>query len=293
MVLNFKMVLASFALVFIAELGDKTQLTALAFSASSRSPWSVFLGTSLALVCTSALAVLLGGVLAAHVPEKLIQILAAIMFVAVGVGLLVNVARRAPDKAPGGTPPVKNTAFSGPPTSPAYRLVIEQARHFEEDTARFFFSLAKRAPSGPLRDTLERIAQEEIEHGHSLSGADDTVRAVDPQALFDGDSSTKTSHAACVLPPVPTWHDTEKQECDEQAGNDRGRRQLLEQALAVEESAADFYLALSRLSTLPSLRRAFRQLAVEELQHVNQLTELLDGGVSEPGTGTDCSSSLT
>ena len=43
--MNLKILLASFALVFVAELGDKTQLTALAFCSTSRSPWSVFLGT--------------------------------------------------------------------------------------------------------------------------------------------------------------------------------------------------------------------------------------------------------
>ena len=54
--MNFKVLFACFVMVFLAELGDKTQLTALAFSSSSRSPWSVFVGTSLALICTTALA---------------------------------------------------------------------------------------------------------------------------------------------------------------------------------------------------------------------------------------------
>ncbi len=283
--LNFKVLMASFALVFLAELGDKTQLTALAFSASSRSPWSVFLGTSLALVCASALAVLLGGVLAAHVPEKVIQILAAVMFVAVGVVLLVNVARRAPSvpERPGAG--VLQAPQPGTP-SLAYRLVIQQARRFEEDTAELFRSLAAAAPAGRLRETLEEIAREELEHGVSLGHADGVAGDVDSRELV---SDRADGEGVATVPAPPVWTAGNADGCPDAAAGDRSScRELLERALAAEEGAAGFYLSLSRLSGLQALRQAFRRLAAAELRHVEQLTVLL---VDETHSAADDASS--
>ena len=58
---GFVAVLAStFGTVFVAELGDKTQLATLLLSAQSGSPWLVFLGAALALICSSLVGVLLG-----------------------------------------------------------------------------------------------------------------------------------------------------------------------------------------------------------------------------------------
>ncbi|NOY80908.1 MAG: TMEM165/GDT1 family protein [Kiritimatiellaeota bacterium] len=271
--LNFKVLMASFALVFLAELGDKTQLTALAFSASSRSPWSVFLGTSLALVCASALAVLLGGVLAAHVPEKAIQILAAVMFIAVGVVLLVNVARRAPSAADRSGASVVQAPQTGP-ASLAYRLVIRQARRFEEDTAELFRCLAAAAPAGRLRETLEQIARDELEHGISLHQADGMAGEVDSSALVTGRAD---AGEGVIVPEPPAWTAGSADGCNEVVRAERSScHELLERALTAEEGAAGFYLSLSRLSGLPALRQAFRRLAAAELRHIEQLTVLLE-----------------
>ena len=51
---------STFITIFLAELGDKTQLTTLLMSAESQSPWLVFAGAGTALVCTSLLGILLG-----------------------------------------------------------------------------------------------------------------------------------------------------------------------------------------------------------------------------------------
>ena len=55
-----RMALSAFALVFLAELGDKTQLAVLALTTRSPSPWPVFAGASLALLASTGLAVALG-----------------------------------------------------------------------------------------------------------------------------------------------------------------------------------------------------------------------------------------
>lgn len=79
--------LATFSTVFLAELGDKTQLAALLLSAESGRPVIVFLGASLALICSSLVGVLLGRWLARFIPAQLLERLAGILMVALGLWL--------------------------------------------------------------------------------------------------------------------------------------------------------------------------------------------------------------
>jgi len=58
--MDWKLLASTFVAIFVAELGDKTQLAALSLSAGSSSKWAVFFGSALALVATSAIAVLAG-----------------------------------------------------------------------------------------------------------------------------------------------------------------------------------------------------------------------------------------
>ena len=79
--------LASFTTVFLAELGDKTQLAALLLSAQSGRPVQVFLGASLALICSSLVGVLLGRWLARMVPAQQLERAAGVLMVALGLWL--------------------------------------------------------------------------------------------------------------------------------------------------------------------------------------------------------------
>lgn len=88
--MDFKLLVTTFAAIFLAELGDKTQLATLSLSASAPSRWAVFLGSSLALVCTSAIAVLGGELLARAVPAIWIQRAAGALFIVLGALLLVR-----------------------------------------------------------------------------------------------------------------------------------------------------------------------------------------------------------
>lgn len=85
-----KIILSTFMLVFIAELGDKTQLTTMLLSAQSNSKIAVFLGSSLALVCSSIVGVLLGSIINKYIPPNIIQIAAGIAFLVIGALLLFN-----------------------------------------------------------------------------------------------------------------------------------------------------------------------------------------------------------
>jgi putative Ca2+/H+ antiporter (TMEM165/GDT1 family) len=90
---NFQVLGSTFLMIFLAELGDKTQLSTFAFASQSKSPLSVFLGASLALVCSSFLGVVLGGVLGRFVPERIMKGLAAVVFLGFGVWTLVQAIR--------------------------------------------------------------------------------------------------------------------------------------------------------------------------------------------------------
>jgi putative Ca2+/H+ antiporter (TMEM165/GDT1 family) len=86
--MDWKLVGTTFAAVFVAELGDKTQLATLSFAASGQSRLSVFVGSSLALVATSAIAVVGGEALSKVVPPALLQRLAGVTFVVIGLWVL-------------------------------------------------------------------------------------------------------------------------------------------------------------------------------------------------------------
>lgn len=78
----------SFLTVFLSELGDKSQLAAIAISGSSKSVRTVFLGTAAALLLASFLGVLLGGGLSELLPIRWVKGIAAIGFAVMAVRLL-------------------------------------------------------------------------------------------------------------------------------------------------------------------------------------------------------------
>ncbi len=91
--MDIKILLTVFATVFVAELGDKTQLATMLFAADKEvSKWTVFLGASLALVLASGLGVLAGGVISQYIETKYLHYLAGAGFVAIGIWTLVRAA---------------------------------------------------------------------------------------------------------------------------------------------------------------------------------------------------------
>ena len=83
--MDFKVIATVFAAVFIAELGDKTQLATMLFAADKEvSKWAVFAGASLALILASALGVLAGSLLSNVVSERALSMVAGVGFIAIG-----------------------------------------------------------------------------------------------------------------------------------------------------------------------------------------------------------------
>ena len=88
--MEWKLVASTFAAIFLAELGDKTQLATLAFAAGSPSRLAVFLGAAGALVATSAIAVVFGEALVQLVPAVWLKRAAGVAFLAFGVAFLLE-----------------------------------------------------------------------------------------------------------------------------------------------------------------------------------------------------------
>ena len=89
--MDFKILTTVFTSVFIAELGDKTQLATMLFASDKdTSKLTVFLGASAALVVTSALGVVAGSFLSQYISEKILHYLAGIGFIAIGVWTLMK-----------------------------------------------------------------------------------------------------------------------------------------------------------------------------------------------------------
>lgn len=82
--MDWKLVATTFAAVFVAELGDKTQLATLSFATAGTSRWSVFVGAALALVATSAIAVVAGEALTRFISPRTLQRGAGVLFLVIG-----------------------------------------------------------------------------------------------------------------------------------------------------------------------------------------------------------------
>ena len=84
------LLLSTFITIFIAELGDKTQLATLTMSGASNKPLAVFLGSSSALVLASLVGALAGGSISNFVPEIILKSIASITFFIIGIKLFIN-----------------------------------------------------------------------------------------------------------------------------------------------------------------------------------------------------------
>ena len=89
--MELKVFFTVFAAVFIAELGDKTQLATMLFAADKEvSKWTVFLGASAALLVATAIGVIAGALLSEYINEKYLNYLAGAGFILIGAFTLVR-----------------------------------------------------------------------------------------------------------------------------------------------------------------------------------------------------------
>ena len=83
--MEWKIFLTIVGTVFVAELGDKTQLATMLFASDKDiSPWTVFAASSLALVLAAGLGVLAGAALSQYIDEKVLSYIAGVAFILIG-----------------------------------------------------------------------------------------------------------------------------------------------------------------------------------------------------------------
>lgn len=87
--MDWRILASTFGLIFLAELGDKTQLAAIALSAESESPVAVFVGAVLALGLVTLIGVTIGGTVTRVIPARYIRMAAGALFIALGAFMLI------------------------------------------------------------------------------------------------------------------------------------------------------------------------------------------------------------
>jgi len=88
--MDWKIFGTAFITLFIAELGDKTQLAVITMTAGTESKLAVFLGASLGLVAVTLVGVLVGGVLSQYIPTEWLQRIVAAAFIVIGILMLLG-----------------------------------------------------------------------------------------------------------------------------------------------------------------------------------------------------------
>ena len=86
----FSILITTFSTIFLAELGDKTQLATLILSAQSGRPLIIFVGAALALISTSLLGVLIGRWIANNLPRQRFTLLSGIIMLSLGIYLVTQ-----------------------------------------------------------------------------------------------------------------------------------------------------------------------------------------------------------
>ena len=86
----FSILITTFSTIFLAELGDKTQLATLILSAQSGRPIIIFIGAALALISTSLLGVLIGRWIANNLPRQRFTLVSGLIMLSLGIYLVTE-----------------------------------------------------------------------------------------------------------------------------------------------------------------------------------------------------------
>lgn len=245
--MDWRLFSSTFILIFMAELGDKTQLAVMCQSASTSSRMTVFWAAALALATSTAVGVLCGSLLRRWVPDdRYIKVAGGILFLIFG-SLLLREGLRAKD----GT-----KVQQIQPIGALGRFVLAQAAYFEQAACDDYLNLAATTTTPELRKLFNDLAIEEKGHIESLTGLHAKHTAdfdpVDTTVPYDKNAST------CL-------HDV--------ASDDS--QPVLKHAIAHELATAAFYHELARRSAIPGIKNAFIKLAESEEQHAERIRCLL------------------
>jgi rubrerythrin len=246
---NWPLFFSTFTLIFLAELGDKTQLAVMSQSASSSSKWTVFFAGVIALSASTAIGVLAGDLIRKFVPdERYVKCVGGVLFLIFGSLMLREVFL---PKAEAVAAVPRELSRIGDWVG---RFVIQQAAVFEKAAYEDYEALAERSLDPQEKAVFQRLALEERWHHDAMMGA----------MIAGGDRDVAiTANMADALPPVDElMHDAVKASKE------------VEHAIEHERAMAQFYRTLAQQSVIPRLRETFLALAVAEDNHAQRLIAL-------------------
>ncbi|WP_321494052.1 TMEM165/GDT1 family protein [uncultured Desulfobacter sp.] len=238
--MDLKLIISTFVLIFLAELGDKTQLTALAASAGCNKPLSVLLGASLALVFSSVLAIAIGSLIGGNFPIKYVKLTAGILFIVFGILYIKDAFVPEKTKA-------KQLAASA---NFLEESAIRAAKAFEQQELNMLQSARRLIREPGCLSVIDDIILEDKDHLKSLSRINDTDEILTEEE--------KTRFA----PMVEEYVYRDK---DFLLFQDLYDRQLV---------MADFYRLMSGKSKLEPVKQAFTILYQEERSHSVKIRSL-------------------
>lgn len=246
--MDMRLFISTFLLIFLAELGDKTQLTAMARAAGSDGgKWTVFLAAGAALLLSTLLAVTLGRVIARFVPDQVVRLMAAALFIAFGVLLLVGALRRTADAD---VKPEAPAATSGM----MMRAIMRIAADFEEASAADYYTLAQQTQNTRVRQLFLDLAADEESHLMMMRET--------------GQNHLQTQFEELERSDLPSAPELEQ----DVSLSDRPD---LQHALEHEEATMAFYQELAGRASVPALRRTFTYLADAEEIHIQRIKSLI------------------
>lgn len=239
-------------MIFLAELGDKTQLAVMSQSGvNGNFKLTVFAAGALALTASTAVGVLAGGLLQRLVPdERYLKVAGGIVFLLFGF-LMLRQGLMAP-RCP--------VALSDeqPVRSLLGRLAMRQALAFERAAINDYRALVRQTQNRRLQELFATIASEEELHRKIFGRLEPVV--------VEDQIATVMPHEEELLHDVAIAHSN---------GQTSSEQALLQHAIAHERATAAFYRALAQGSSLPSLRRAFQQAAGDEERHARMMEQML------------------
>ncbi len=253
--MNWQIFISTFLLIFLAELGDKTQLAVMAQSAGSSSRWMVFAAGSLALILSTAVGVLAGGLLRRWMPDlSAIRICGGLMFLLFGAAMLIDVVRKKGKE----TQSVAITA----PNDWMSRHVIQHAAMFEAAAAEKYAQLAAREKDAARQTLYNWLAEEELAHMKAMKAG-----------LLVADASQHIQMTSAMVGDLPPLESMLMR-----AGTaGRDYRTELSEAIEGEETQVKFYEALATHCKIPRLKDTFLMLARAEDIHASKLRAFLNG----------------
>ncbi len=237
--MDIKLIASTFFILFLAELGDKTQFAAIAASAGSNKPLSILIGAVLALTISSIIAVAAGSIIGNIIPIRYIKIAAGVLFLIFGIIYIKEGLTKENFQIE------KPTETTRPKT-----LVINVAKQFELQELDILKEALKKITNPETKAVIEKIIQNDTNHFKSLNN-------ITGQELYIEDNITNHQYLNSVFT-----------DCHED-------NQTLKELILREEAMADFYRILSEKTKITSAKKIFKQLYYEEKEHSTKIHALI------------------